>query len=112
MEGTNTSPVTLKWSHYLAAFWAGAFLANTIPHFVNGVSGNPFPSPFADPPGEGLSAPWINVLWGLFNLLIGYLLLRASRTTSRTRGLLFTLFLGIAGMSVMLALHFVNKMPQ
>ena len=37
----------LKWYHYVATFFAGVFLANTIPHFVNGISGNLFPSPFA-----------------------------------------------------------------
>jgi hypothetical protein len=33
-----------------------------------------FPTPFASPPGQGLSPAWVNVLWGLFNLLVGYLL--------------------------------------
>ena len=64
----------MRWYHYLAYFFGGAFLVNAVPHFVNGVSGNPFPSPFASPPGEGLSSPLVNVLWGVFNLIIGYLL--------------------------------------
>ena len=38
--------VIIKWYHYLAAFFAGFFLANAVPHFVHGVSGDPFPSPF------------------------------------------------------------------
>jgi hypothetical protein len=42
---------------------------------VNGVSGRPFPSPFASPPGKGLSSPLINVLWGLFNVAVGYVLI-------------------------------------
>ena len=42
--------INMKWYHYVTAFFAGMFLANAVPHFVNGVSGNPFPSPFADPP--------------------------------------------------------------
>jgi hypothetical protein len=37
--------------------------------------GHPFQSPFASPPGEGLSSAMVNVLWGAFNLFIGYLLL-------------------------------------
>jgi hypothetical protein len=64
----------MKWYHYLSYFFGGAFLANSVPHFVNGVSGHSFPSPFSSPPGQGLSPAWVNVLWGLFNLLIGYLL--------------------------------------
>ncbi len=64
-----------RWYHYVAYFWGAAFLANFIPHFVNGVSGNPFQSPFAHPPGEGLSSSMVNVGWGLFNLFIAYLLL-------------------------------------
>ncbi len=64
----------MKWYHYIAYFFGGAFLMNSVPHLTNGVSGRPFPSPFASPPGQGLSPAWVNVLWGLFNLLIGYLL--------------------------------------
>lgn len=64
----------MRWYHYLAYFFAGAFLANAIPHFVNGISGNAFQSPFASPPGIGLSSSTVNVLWGFFNFAIGYLL--------------------------------------
>lgn len=64
----------MKWYHYIAYFFGGAFLVNSVPHFTNGVSGHSFPTPFASPPGQGLSPAWVNVLWGLLNLLIGYLL--------------------------------------
>lgn len=64
----------MRWYHDLSYFFAGAFLANAIPHFVNGVSGNPFQSPFASPPGIGLSSSTVNVYWGLFNLAVGYIL--------------------------------------
>jgi hypothetical protein len=33
-----------------------------------------FQSPFASPPGVGLASSLVNVLWGLFNLAIAYLL--------------------------------------
>jgi hypothetical protein len=65
----------MRWYHYLSYFFGGAFLANAVPHFVNGVSGHPFQSPFASPPGEGLSSALVNVLWGFANFVIGYLLL-------------------------------------
>ena len=40
---------TTRWYHYIAYFFGGAFLANTIPHLVSGISGSPFQSPFASP---------------------------------------------------------------
>ena len=64
----------MRWYHYVAYFFGGVFLANALPHLANGISGNPFQSPFAHPPGEGLSSSTVNVLWGLFNLAVGYVL--------------------------------------
>lgn len=64
----------MPWYFYLAYFFAGAFLTNAIPHFVSGVCGRPFPTPFASPPGKGLSSPILNVVWGTLNLLAGYFL--------------------------------------
>ena len=64
----------MQWSTYAAYFFGGAFLVNAVPHFVNGVSGRSFPTPFASPPGKGMSSPTVNVLWGTLNLAIGYLL--------------------------------------
>ena len=63
----------MHWYDYLALFLGGAFLANTLPHLINGISGRAFHSPFAKPPGKGLSSPTVNVLWGLFNLAVAYL---------------------------------------
>jgi hypothetical protein len=64
----------VQWYTYVAYFFGGAFLVNAVPHFVNGVSGRSFPSPFASPPGKGQSSPTVNVLWGTLNLAVGYLL--------------------------------------
>lgn len=64
----------MPWYHYLSYFFGGAFLANSLPHIGNGVSGRPFQTPFAKPPGKGLSSSTINVLWGFFNLAVAYLL--------------------------------------
>jgi len=100
---------TMKWYHYIAAFFAGTFLTNVVPHFVNGVSGNPFPSPFATPPGKGLSSPLINVLWALFNLLIGYLLFRFSKTNSKNRLSMIIFFAGIIWISIILSISFMDK---
>ncbi len=65
----------MSWYFYLLEFLGGSFLANGVPHFVQGVSGNAFQSPFAKPPGVGESSPLSNVLWGFGNLLAGALLL-------------------------------------
>ena len=60
---------------FLAYFFSGVFFINGLPHFLQGVSGNPFQSPFASPPGVGESSPLVNVLWGTFNFVVGYSLL-------------------------------------
>jgi hypothetical protein len=65
----------MPWYDVAACFFGGAFLANFVPHFVAGVSGRSFHSPFATPPFRGLSSPAVNVLWGLFNLAAAYALL-------------------------------------
>jgi hypothetical protein len=65
----------MQWYQYLAYFFGGAFLANCLPHLGNGISGRSFHSPFASPPGKGISSPTVNVLWGFFNLAVAYLLI-------------------------------------
>jgi hypothetical protein len=65
----------MTWHDVVAYFFGGVFLANFFPHFVSGVSGRSFPSPFGKPPLRGLSSPAVNVLWGLFNLAGAYVLL-------------------------------------
>jgi hypothetical protein len=64
----------MQWLDLLSYFFGGAFLANAAPHFVAGVMGEPFQTPFATPPGQGLSSSTVNVLWGSFNLVVSYLL--------------------------------------
>ena len=68
---------SVPWYIFLLQFVAGLFLANGVPHFVQGISGNWFQSPFASPPGVGESSPLVNVLWGSLNLAIGFALLFA-----------------------------------
>jgi hypothetical protein len=99
----------MKWYHYTAGFFAGAFLTNGVPHFVNGISGNAFPTPFSDPPGRGLSSPLTNVLWALFNLLIGYLLFRVSKINSKSKLGLFLFFAGMILISILSSIAFMNK---
>jgi hypothetical protein len=65
----------MDWLHCISYFFGGAFLCNAIPHFVSGVMGRPFQTPFAKPPGQGLSTSTVNVLWGAFNLAVAYALI-------------------------------------
>ena len=65
----------MPWHTDVAYFFGGLFLANFTPHFVAGVSGRAFHTPFAKPPFRGLSSPAVNILWGLFNLAVAYVLL-------------------------------------
>jgi hypothetical protein len=64
----------MHWYNYLSYFFGGAFLANALPHLISGISGRAFQSPFAKPPGKGLSSSTVNVLWGFFNLAVAYVL--------------------------------------
>ena len=61
----------------LLCFFGGLFLMNAVPHLVSGVTGRPFQTPFAKPPGQGLSSSLVNVLWGFANLGIAGFLLRS-----------------------------------
>ena len=65
----------MEWYAYLAYFFAGVFLANGVPHFMEGITGRRFQSPFASPPGVGGSPPAVNVIWGMINFAIGYVLI-------------------------------------
>jgi hypothetical protein len=88
------------------------FLTNLVPHFVHGISGDRFPTPFAHPPGKGLSSPTVNVLWGLFNLVIGYLLLRAGRISGGNLPALLIFFAGIAAISTLMSVRFAAKRAE
>src|ERR1035437_5697311 len=100
----NQKGAAMRWYHYVAYFFGGAFLANTLPHLINGISGNAFQSPFASPPGVGLSSSTVNVLWGLFNLAVAYLLIcRVGDFNLRKNQHVLVLGAGILIMSLMLA---------
>jgi hypothetical protein len=99
----------MNWYNYIACFFAGSFLANAVPHFVHGISGDRFPTPFAKPPGKGLSSSTVNVVWALVNLVIGYLLYRRGNISSTNVLGLVIFFAGIAAISLMLSVSFTKK---
>jgi len=97
----------MPWYDYLSYFFGGAFLANTLPHLINGISGGPFQSPFSKPPGQGLSSSTVNVLWGFYNLAVAYLLIcRVGTFSLLNTAQVLTLGAGILLMSLMLARSF------
>ena len=97
----------MQWTDYLAWFFGGVFLSNAVPHFVSGMMGRPFQSPFAKPPGEGLSSSTVNVLWGFLNLVFSYLLLyRVGNFDLRTTDHAVALGLGMLAMGVTMANRF------
>jgi hypothetical protein len=65
----------MEATHVISYFFGGAFLSNAVPHFVSGIMGRPFQTPFAKPPGVGLSSSTVNVLWGFLNVVVGYVLI-------------------------------------
>jgi hypothetical protein len=97
----------MNWLGLVSYFFGGAFFANAVPHFAAGSMGRAFQSPFAKPPGQGLSSSTVNVCWGLFNAVVGYLLIcRVGNFDLRS-----TVDVGVSGlgallMSVQLARHF------
>jgi len=99
----------MHWYDYLAYFFGGAFLANTIPHLVSGISGRAFHSPFANPPGKGLSSSTVNVLWGFVNLAAAYVLLvRVGSFNFRNTMQMLAFAAGFLVLSLMLARTFAR----
>jgi len=64
----------MTWLAYVSYFFGGIALGNAIPHFVSGTMGRAFQSPFAKPPGKGLSSALVNVVWGACNIVVAYVL--------------------------------------
>ncbi len=99
----------MTWHSYVASFLAGMFLTNFVPHFVKGVCGDRFPTPFAKPPGKGLSSPTVNVAWALLNLVIGFFLFRAGNVASGDNTALAIFFAVSAILSLLMSARFASK---
>lgn len=78
----------MRFPEFIAYFISGAFIANSIPHIVNGTSGRKFPekSPFKktsqdESRFEGIFfSPIANVLWGVCNISIGFIVVSSVGT--------------------------------
>jgi hypothetical protein len=97
----------MPWLNLVVWFFGGAFLANAVPHFAAGIMGMPFQSPFAKPPGEGLSSSTVNVCWGFLNLVLAYLLLvRVGDFDLKSTPDVVAAGLGALLLAVLMARHF------
>jgi hypothetical protein len=97
----------MPWYFYLLEFLSGLFLANGVPHFVQGVCGHRFQSPFGSPPGVGESSPMSNAIWGFANLAGGFVLLWFFGPRGDEAGIGWIVVgAGALAMAVMLSAHF------
>jgi len=94
--------------HYVGAFFSGLFLVNAVPHYVKGICGDKFPTPFAKPPGEGLSSAPVNVAWALLNMAVGVVLWHVSQPCS-SLALTLTFAVAVVGFSMQMGTHFQQK---
>lgn len=92
--------------NFVAAFFAGAFLCNCIPHLVAGLQGMPFQTPFAKPPGIGESSPLVNFLWGGFNLLVSLALLTWQPVIVGVNAEFIVMTIGALAVGSFSAIHF------
>jgi hypothetical protein len=97
----------MHWPWLVSYFFGGLFAANAVPHFVSGVMGRAFQSPFAKPPGQGLSSATVNVFWGFFNAVVAYILVvRIGSFDLRATPHILAFGLGVLLISVMTGRHF------
>ena len=97
----------MNWLPLVSYFFGGVFAANATPHFVAGTMGRAFQTPFAKPPGKGLSSSTVNVLWGLLNAAIAYLLVaRVGDFDPRSWTHILVFGLGVLLTSMNAARHF------
>ena len=97
----------MDWLNFVSYFFGGGFLCNAIPHIGSGLMGRPFQSPFAKPPGQGLSSSTVNLLWGVLNLAIAYALIcRVGDFSLRSNVDIAALGLGFLLLGLLSARHF------
>lgn len=99
----------MKWYNFIACFFLGVFSVNSLPHFIHGISGDYFPTPFANPPGKGLSTPLLNVCWGLMNMVACYFLYKPSKISSGNTWAMLLFVTGFVAMSVRLSFALAGK---
>ncbi len=97
---------------HVAAFFAGAFLCNCIPHLAAGLQGVPFPTPFARPRGVADSPPLVNFLWGTFNACTAVAILSHDPVTPGANLDSVTMLAGVLLLGIYLSRHFGRVRAQ
>ena len=59
-----------------------------------------------------MSSPTVNVVWALFNLILGYMLFRVGKVSSGDDSALVIFFAGIVVISTLLSLRFAKKQAK
>ena len=90
----------------ITQYFAGMFLFNAIPHLAAGLQGRTFPSPFSSPPTIGHSSALVNVFWGLFNVIVGLVLVDMAPITIGMNAGFIAAIAGAVSLGVFAALHF------
>ena len=99
----------MNWYNYIACFFAGMFPANFLPHFVYGISADRFPTPFAHPPGKGLSSSTVNVVLGTVQSGRRLHVVWSRKSYERRRASTCNFLRGIAAISSILSVRFPSK---
>jgi hypothetical protein len=93
--------------NYLLLFLSGLFFANSIPHFVNGISGKEFATPFIHRFFKNIPSPLFNVIWGLANICLAFSIFNFTKNLVFGFNLEFlSIFAGFAFASVGLSIFF------
>ncbi len=109
MAGNDNGGAKLKWWGWIAAVFAGFFLANTIPHGVMGITGQEFPTAFSGGP-PNMSSATVNVIWAAMNLIVGLALLRSIRGALGSLAVQITILAAGIAFALMLAWGFSTMM--
>ena len=93
----------MKWTNYVACFFAGFWTLNVLPHLLHGINGQAFPTPFASPPFQGLSSPMVNTVWSLSNIVLAYWLARKGKLSPTRPVTMWLFFFGFAVLACFMA---------
>jgi hypothetical protein len=106
-SGAESAPGGIRGGVY--SFLAGVLFANSIPHFIHGISGEYFPGPFFHYFGKGVATNISNVLWGLFCFWAGFSLFLRYRGTRSPAAFRTLVCSGFVCMSLFLCVVFSRR---
>lgn len=107
MTQAQARPVPI-WG-WIAAFFAGLFLINTVPHGVMGLTGQAFPTALSGGP-PNLSSAMVNVVYAAANAAIGFWLLHLLRPWRGRTAVRAVIVLAAVAFGVVLAWTFSTMM--